>query len=115
MTFIQILLIAIAAFASAKAVLGFRRGQMPAAHMAAWLAFWLAVAAVVLRPEAASRLADLLGVGRGADVIVYVGLAASFYLLFKLFAKIESLERQLTKLVRALSLKDFDDDRHGKG
>ena len=112
MTVIQILLVLFAAFALVRAFSRFRRGGLPWTHLLAWSAFWAAVAAVALRPETASFLAGTLGVGRGADLVVYLALAAVFYLLFKMFAKIEDLERQLTRIVRALALKDLNEDSH---
>lgn len=112
MTVIQLLLVLFAAYALFRAFWRWRRGGLPLAHLLAWTAFWIAVAVIVLRPETATVLARTLGVGRGADVVVYLALAAVFYLLFKMFAKIEDVERQLTRIVRDLALKDLNDDPH---
>jgi len=38
--------------------------------------------------------------------VTYLSLVLIFYLLFKIFIKQEKLERQLTSLVRSLSLKE---------
>jgi hypothetical protein len=112
MSIIQIILISFAAFALSRVVLNWKRGALTLAGLAGWTAFWIAAAAVVIRPETASALARFLGVGRGADVVIYLALVAAFFLLFRLFAKIEAIERQLTKLVRMLALKDVNDERH---
>ena len=109
MSVIQILLILFAAFALGKAVARFRRGALPLGHLALWAAFWIGVIVVVIRPETSSAVARFLGVGRGADVVVYLALVAAFYLLFKMFARVEEIERQLTKIVREAALKDLDD------
>jgi hypothetical protein len=69
---------------------------------------------VVVRPETASAVAGLFGVGRGADVVVYLALAAAFYLIFRLFAKLEDIDRQLTKIVRAEALKDLPREHDGR-
>lgn len=112
MSIIQIILIAFAAFALSRVVLNFRRGSLGLAGLAGWSVFWVAATIIVIRPETASALAKILGVGRGADAIVYFALVAAFYLLFRLFSKIESLERQITRLVRSLALKDMNDESH---
>jgi hypothetical protein len=114
MTLIQIILLAVFLLALARAVSGYRKGQLPLTQLAAWMFFWIAAGYVVVRPETTSMLARLLGVGRGADVVVYLALVAAFYLIFRMFAKIEALERQLTKLVRGLALKDMKDESHGR-
>jgi hypothetical protein len=103
---IQYLLLAAFAAALALTWRRARQGVIGRGAALAWSALWIAGAVVVLRPETASALARFLGVGRGADVIVYLSLVGAFALIFRLFARLESLERKLTKLVRDLALKD---------
>jgi len=107
MTVIQILLAVFAAFGFLAAVSRFRRGGIGLKQLTLWTLLWGAVIVVVLRPETASDIARRLGVGRGADVVVYLSIAALFYLQFRLFARVEDQERQITKLARELALKDL--------
>lgn len=107
MTVIQILLTTFAAFGFLAAVSRFRRGGIGFRQLTLWTLLWGAVVVVVLRPETASDVARRLGVGRGADVVVYLSIAALFYLQFRLFARLEDQERQITKLARELALKDL--------
>jgi small membrane protein len=109
MSAIQIVLSLFALFALTRVVLRFRRGGLPFVHLALWLLFWSAVIVAVLRPETTMRVARLLGVGRGADVVTYLGIVLLFYLLFRMFGKVEDLERQITRVVRAAALKDLDE------
>ena len=60
---------------------------------------------VTIQPNLTARVAELLGVGRGADVIVYASLAALFFIVFRLMVKIEKLNREITKVVRNDALK----------
>ncbi len=107
MTVIQILLAVFAAFGFLAAVSRFRRGGIGLKQLTLWTLLWGAVIVVVLRPETTSDIARRLGVGRGADVVVYLSIAALFYLQFRLFARVEDQERQITKLARELALKDL--------
>jgi len=107
MTVIQIILTLFAAFGFGAAVARFRRGGITLKQLSLWTLLWGAVVVVVLRPETASDVARRLGVGRGADVVVYLSIAALFYLQFRLFARVEDQERQITKLARELALKDL--------
>ena len=107
MTVIQIILTLFAAFGFGAAVARFRRGGITMKQLALWTLLWGAVVVVVLRPETASDVARRLGVGRGADVVVYLSIAALFYLQFRLFARVEDQERQITRLARELALKDL--------
>ena len=60
---------------------------------------------MVIQPDLTSSLAKLFGVGRGADVVVYLALVGLFFMVFRLMVKIEKLEREITKVVRNKALK----------
>lgn len=105
---IQGVLIIFAAFGFAAAVSRYRRGGLTRLQLGLWSVLWLGVVGVVLRPDAANALAHRLGVGRGADVVVYLALSAVFYLLFRLYVRFEDHERQITILTREAALKNID-------
>lgn len=108
MTVIQIVLILFSAFAFSRALLRFRRGDLPFVHLLLWFFFWLGVVIVALRPGVSSALAHVFGVGRGADMVIYLALMVLFFLVFRMFGKIEDLERQITRVVRAAALEKLD-------
>lgn len=58
-------------------------------------------------PNTASAIANFVGIGRGADLVVYLGIVLLFVLVFQLHVSHVRLERQLTKIVRAEALKDL--------
>jgi hypothetical protein len=41
---------------------------------------------------------------------MYLSLLLIFYLLFRSFAKIEDMDRQLTRIVRANALREMEED-----
>ncbi len=108
MSVIQVLLLIFAVFGFAAAVSKYRRGGIAFRQLVLWMFLWLAVAVVVLWPNAASFVAHRLGVGRGTDVVVYLAMMAVFYLLFRVLARLEDHERHLTQLARELALKDLE-------
>ncbi len=65
-----------------------------------WFVFWLAVAIAFITPEFLTHLANLLGIGRGADLVLYVAVVVVFYLMFRIFVRLEKMEREITKVVR---------------
>jgi hypothetical protein len=107
---IQIVLTCFAVFAMSRAVIRYRRGDMRLLHLALWLLFWTGVVVVALRPETTNLFANWLGVGRGVDTAMYLALLMIFYLLFRSFGKIEDLDRQLTRVVRANALREMEAD-----
>jgi small membrane protein len=108
MTVIQILILFFVLFALGRAIIQFRRGRLPIGLLAFWLAFWFIAGAVAILPQTTDIAARFVGVGRGADFVLYISVMALFYLCFRLFVKIEDVERQITRLVRKIALEDID-------
>ncbi len=110
MSIIQVLIVLFAIFAISRTIRQFRGGALTLMWLMVWVLLWLAVGAVTLMPQTTDVIATKLGVGRGVDVVMYVSLIALFYLVFRLFTKIEDVEREITRLVRKLALEDKDKD-----
>jgi hypothetical protein len=106
----QIVLLCFAIFAMSRALIRYRRGLTRMLHLEMWLLFWVCVVVVALRPEVTDLLARWLGVGRGVDTAMYLALLMIFFLLFRNFGKVEDLDRQLTKVVRANALREMEED-----
>ena len=73
-----------------------------------WSLLWLFVGIVVLFPRLADRLASQIGLqtATGIDLVVYVAVGVVFYLVFRIFVRIEKIERDITKVVRQISLQE---------
>ncbi|MFO0765091.1 MAG: DUF2304 domain-containing protein [Patescibacteria group bacterium] len=84
------------------------QGVLSRIESLSWSLLWVGGIIVVWRPEVATRLAHLVGVGRGVDVVTYLVLAFVCILLFQAFLAIDRLERKLTDLVRADALRDLE-------
>ena len=111
MSVIQLILLV--AFGAAVAATWQRSRQRAISRVetALWTALWLAAAFVVVRPDYASRFASLVGVGRGADAVVYGAIVALFYLVFRVFIRLDKIERDITSLVRRDALAARDGER----
>jgi len=111
---IQIVLLCFALFAMSRVLIRYRRGGMRVLHVFLWLVFWIAVGVVAFHPDTTNLLARWLGVGRGVDTAMYLSLLVIFYLLCRSFGKLEDLDRQLTRVVRANALREMEEDLAGK-
>ena len=65
---------------------------------------WLAAAVAVWRPDSTTRVAQLLGIGRGADLVLYALALAFLAAVFYFYRKSRQLEGDITRLVRHLAL-----------
>lgn len=66
----------------------------------------LALAAVVLvaKPDWATELAHFLGVGRGTDLVMYLGLSGLAFLWLGLYSRQREMDVRLTELVRRMAI-----------
>ncbi len=109
MSIIQFLIIVFALFAITRTVRQFRKGVVTRTWLLFWILFWIVAGVVAALPQTADALARVVGVGRGADVVIYLSLVVIFYLIFRLYVKIEQVEGEITHLVRKLSVDELDD------
>lgn len=104
LTSIQIFLLIFVIFAVTRVVLRFRENVLSAKTAIFWLLIWILALLVILLPATTTRIASFFGVGRGVDIIVYISLAALFYLVFRIYVMIEDLRREITSIIRQIAL-----------
>ncbi|MBI5254790.1 DUF2304 domain-containing protein [Candidatus Falkowbacteria bacterium] len=73
-----------------------------------WLLFWIGAAAITWKTVILDRLADLVGVGRGADLVIYCSLLVLFYLIFRIFVRLDKQEKQISEIVRSIAKNNCD-------
>jgi hypothetical protein len=71
-----------------------------------WLVLWLATAAAVADPEVLVHVAHFLGIGRGADLVLYLSILLNFFALFVIYLRFRRVDEQLTKIVRHLAIRE---------
>lgn len=74
---------------------------------------------VVAFPNVTNGVAAIAGVGRGADLIIYLCIATGAYLLTTLYIRLRKNELNMAKLVQRLALdarriEELEFEAHGK-
>ena len=105
MEMIQILIVLFALFAYSRVVARTKDKKVSFNEFIFWSVLWIGIIAVALVPSVTSPFASLFGIGRGADFVVYLSIIALFYLIFRVYVKAEKIEKNITRLVREISLK----------
>jgi small membrane protein len=98
---IRILLLA--GLASIGWLVFLRRNKLPF-HIVTVFGLLIAGAIAVVAPETADNLAHFVGVGRGADFVMYVSIVAIFFVLVHYYTKFVELQRQLTTVTREVAI-----------
>jgi hypothetical protein len=77
-----------------------------------WLIFWVLAALLIVFLKQVDSLVAVLGFsGKGIDVLFYLSVVVLFYLVFKLGLKSEKIEKDITKIIREISLKNHKEDK----
>ena len=105
---IQIILIAILLFLLYRTIIRFIRKQIPMLGFFLWSMLWVIAGIVIVFPNVTSHLANLVGLGRGVDLIVYISIIIIFYAIFRITIKLEHIDHEITKVVRTVALKNID-------
>ena len=105
---IQLLGVIFVLFVLAKLSLKFKQRQLSFGEYLLWVLIWGVLLFILVFPNITFIPARWLGVYRGVDLIVYLSIALLYLLVYNLYVKVESVEREITTLVRTLALKKLD-------
>lgn len=109
---VQMLLLVFILFAISRAVMQFRGGTIRFGALSFWILVWALALVAIFYPEETTRLARVLGIGRGVDIVIYASIAVLFYLVFRLHVYVENLRTEISRLIREVSLGNL---KKGKG
>ena len=101
---IQIIVSVLAALLVLKGVIDVLKKKARLAQSFVWVIFWALVVVAFWRPDATQYVANVLQVGRGADAVLYIGILAVCIALFKIYNKVERMDRNFTSLVRKIAI-----------
>ncbi len=101
----QILALIIIAIFLARLIWQKQKQQIGANEFIFWLCFWMLAAASIIFLKWIDKLVASIGfTGSGIDVLIYLGVAILFYLIFRLRLKMEKINKELTKIVREIAI-----------
>lgn len=104
----QLFLTVFLLFALSRVVLRYKSSELSLFGFLFWSGVFGAATVVVLFPGITSGVAAALGIGRGADAVVYLSVSLLFYLVFRLYIFVEDLRHDITEIVKRIALKDTD-------
>ncbi len=102
---LQIVVVLFALFALSRAVLRFKDGKITKNELLFWSLLWIALIIFVFLPGIAGFISRMLGIGRTVDAVIYATILVLFYLIFRVYVKLEGMEQEITTVVRKISLK----------
>lgn len=102
----QVIAIILGLIAILYSIITFRDGKMSIGMLLLWILIWLIIIIISMYPNDTNYLASYTGIGRGLDFVLILGILVCFYLIFKMYNKIENIEEELTDLVREIAIQN---------
>ncbi len=101
---IQILLIVFVLFALSRVYLRFKEGTIKKFEVLFWTIVWVFAIFAIITPTSLGYVSTFLGIGRPADLILYVAVILLFYLNFRLYVIMDEMQQTITKVVRETAI-----------
>ena len=105
--FQQIIALIIIAFFLARLFWQKQKKQVNANEFIFWLIFWLFAATAIISLKWIDKLVASIGFsGSGIDILLYITVIILLYLIFKLRLRLVKIEKDITKIVRNIAIKN---------
>jgi small membrane protein len=112
---IQILLLAAVGILLAVFIRSRHGVRLQASKRLAFVLFVIANAYAVVRPNDVTAVAHLVGVGRGADLLLYALVVAFTFSVVNFYLRQRELNERLTQLARAVALREAETVNEDRG
>lgn len=69
-----------------------------------WLFFWAGALVLIWLPQGTiDNIGQFFGVEKGLDLVVYISIIILFYIVLRIYNKVDKLQKDITKLVREIA------------
>ncbi len=105
--FQQILALIIILFFISRIVWQKKKKQINNNEFIFWLTFWIIAGVAILSLKYIDKIVGFLGFsGTGIDILFYIAVVILVYLVFKIRIRQARIEKNITEIVRNISLKN---------
>jgi small membrane protein len=104
--YVQVILGIFIIFALSRVILQVKSTKLTLTEFIFWASLFIFALVGVIDPGLTSYVANLMGIGRGVDIAIYISIIILFYLIFRLSIALEETRREISELVRKIALND---------
>ena len=80
----------------------------------AWMVLWLAGLFAVIYPDETTQVAKLVGIRRGADLLIYTAVLAFIVGFYVVSLRLRQMSREITLLTREVALLEAERKAEGQ-
>jgi len=101
-------------FAISRIILRAKDKKIKKTNALLWIVVFGAILVLSLMPKAMSIISKIFGVQRGVDLFIYISIILLFYLSFKVYMILETLNQDITKCVREIAILRYEYEERTK-
>ena len=109
MTPFQWILVGAISALAAVAVLAIAKGKVGRVAGAAWIVVLLVGLLAAIDPDRVTKIANAVGINRGADLVLYLLALAVFWGFLLVYIRLRRVRRELTLVVRRLAVMEAEE------
>jgi len=113
MNFFQIVVLVVVPCLALGMVLATLKGWVTRRECLVWTFVCLLVCLATAWPQATSRVANAIGIGRGADLVSYCAVVVMLVGFWMVYLRLRRVQRQVTLLVRHLAIAEAEEEPVG--
>jgi small membrane protein len=103
----QVLALMVIIFFIFRLLLQKKKARINSNEFIVWLIFWVLAGGAIIFLKEIDRFAAYVGFSSsGINILLYIGFVVLFYMVFKLRLRLERQERDISKIVRAIAIKN---------
>ncbi len=106
MNLFQFITVPLVAVLFVRSIFNLVRGRQPRGTALLGAAIWLSAGVAILHPGLTIRIANFLGISRGADLLLYFLAILFFVACFYFYNRNLKLESYISEIVRQLAIRD---------
>lgn len=100
----QIVVLPIVAILFVERAAAVARGRIPRRVAVFWMLLWLAAGIAVTWPDLTTKIANVFGIGKGINLVVYFSVLFMFIGFYNMYVRLRRLDANITLLVRHLAV-----------
>ncbi len=112
---LKILILIFGAFAVSRSYLRYRDRLLTPVGALFWASLWILIVLSVIFKEWTSLISQYFGIGRGADLLLFAAVLFLSYLSFRLYVRLEETRQEVTRLIRAIAIKEAEEPLDDSG
>jgi small membrane protein len=89
----------------AVALIKLRQKKIALGEFLIWSCLWITLFVFAEFPIIPTYIASFFGIGRGVDLVVYTSVFILFFVVFRIYVRLEEQDRKMTQLVREIAIK----------